>query len=156
LFSSGSDHRSRLHQEFDVEKTDIAGGTLPDPAALKAAEAGYGDEKEGQVAATAASVYDEPEPTEEERRTLRRIGENLPISAWLVAIVELCERFTYYGVQGLFQNYVQRPLDGSLGRGALGELYSRTSVCVCVHNREGRFADHITNIQAWATRVLPG
>jgi POT family proton-dependent oligopeptide transporter len=32
----------------------------------------------------------------------------------------LCERFTFYGCQGLFQNYIQRPLDGSLGRGALG------------------------------------
>jgi POT family proton-dependent oligopeptide transporter len=39
----------------------------------------------------------------------------------LVAIVELSERFTFYGCQGLFQNYVQRPLDGSLGRGALGQ-----------------------------------
>lgn len=60
------------------------------------------------------------EPTEEEKKTLRHIGESLPVSAWLVAIVELSERFTYYGVQGLFQNYVQRPFDGSLGRGALG------------------------------------
>ncbi|KAF7953267.1 hypothetical protein EAE96_006479 [Botrytis aclada] len=62
----------------------------------------------------------EEEPTEEEKQTLRRIGDSLPMSAWLVAIVELCERFSYYGCVGLFQNYVQRPLDGSLGRGALG------------------------------------
>ncbi|KAF2801839.1 PTR2-domain-containing protein [Mytilinidion resinicola] len=59
-------------------------------------------------------------PSEEEKRTLRHIGDPLPKAAFLVAIVELCERFTYYGIQGLFQNYVQRPLDGSLGRGALG------------------------------------
>ncbi|KAF7922483.1 uncharacterized protein EAE98_008009 [Botrytis deweyae] len=63
---------------------------------------------------------DEVEPTDEEKNTLRRIGDSLPMSAWLVAIVELCERFSYYGCVGLFQNYVQRPLDGSLGRGALG------------------------------------
>ncbi|KAJ5681381.1 uncharacterized protein N7477_001321 [Penicillium maclennaniae] len=60
------------------------------------------------------------EPTEDEKRTLRHIAENLPLSAWLVAVVELCERFTYYGMSGLFQNYVLRPLDGSQGRGALG------------------------------------
>jgi POT family proton-dependent oligopeptide transporter len=60
------------------------------------------------------------EPTEDEKRSLRHIAENLPVSAWLVAIVELCERFTYYGMSGLFQNYVLRPLDGSQGRGALG------------------------------------
>jgi POT family proton-dependent oligopeptide transporter len=35
-------------------------------------------------------------------------------------MVELSERFTYYGVSGIFQNYIQRPLDGSEGRGALG------------------------------------
>ncbi|KAJ5325188.1 Peptide transporter [Penicillium brevicompactum] len=60
------------------------------------------------------------EPTLSEKSGLRHVAENLPISAWLVAIVELCERFTYYGMSGLFQNYVQRPLDGSQGRGALG------------------------------------
>ena len=59
-------------------------------------------------------------PTEEEKRTLLHVGEPLPKSAFLVAIVELCERFTYYGASGLFQNYIQRPLDGSEGRGALG------------------------------------
>lgn len=59
-------------------------------------------------------------PTAEELRTLRKVGEPLPKSAFLVAVVELCERFTYYGASGIFQNYIQRPLDGSQGRGALG------------------------------------
>lgn len=63
---------------------------------------------------------DGEEPTDDEKRNLRHIAENLPVSAWLVAVVELCERFTYYGMSGLFQNYVLRPLDGSQGRGALG------------------------------------
>lgn len=59
-------------------------------------------------------------PTAEELMTLRKVGEPLPKSAFLVAIVELCERFTYYGASGIFQNYISRPRDGSLGRGALG------------------------------------
>jgi POT family proton-dependent oligopeptide transporter len=63
---------------------------------------------------------DGEEPNDDEKRTLRHVAENLPVSAWLVAIVELCERFTYYGMSGMFQNYIQRPLDGSEGRGALG------------------------------------
>ncbi|PYI20127.1 PTR2-domain-containing protein [Aspergillus japonicus CBS 114.51] len=63
---------------------------------------------------------DGEEPNQEEIRTLRHVAEHLPVSAWLVAIVELCERFTYYGMSGMFQNYIQRPLDGSQGRGALG------------------------------------
>ncbi|KAL2823484.1 POT family-domain-containing protein [Aspergillus cavernicola] len=63
---------------------------------------------------------DGEEPNADEIKSLRHVAENLPLSAWLVAVVELCERFTYYGMSGLFQNYVQRPLDGSEGRGALG------------------------------------
>ncbi|KAF9735834.1 hypothetical protein PMIN06_002199 [Paraphaeosphaeria minitans] len=59
-------------------------------------------------------------PTEEEKKTLRRVGDKVPKAAFLVAVVELCERFTYYGASGLFQNYAQRPLDGRDGPGALG------------------------------------
>ena len=67
-----------------------------------------------------STTPDGEEPNAEETATLRHVAEHLPISAWLVAIVELCERFTYYGMSGMFQNYVDRPLDGSEGRGALG------------------------------------
>ncbi|KAL1391874.1 putative MFS peptide transporter Ptr2 [Phyllosticta capitalensis] len=63
---------------------------------------------------------DGEEPTDEDKRHLRKVGEKLPVSAFLIAFVELCERFTYYGMGGLFQNYIQRPFDGSQGRGALG------------------------------------
>ncbi|KAF3910963.1 hypothetical protein AA313_de0200386 [Arthrobotrys entomopaga] len=62
----------------------------------------------------------ETEPTAEEKVELRHVAENLPLSAWLVAVVELCERFSYYGCQGLFQNFVQRPYNGREGPGALG------------------------------------
>ncbi|KAF2650184.1 peptide transporter PTR2-A [Lophiostoma macrostomum CBS 122681] len=120
----------QLHQQLDKpdlsnKKTDIAGGTLVPAAAVEAAAAEkvpshtsssnrdvpYGEEDDG---------FHGEIPTEEEKKTLRRIGDPLPKAAFLVAIVELCERFTYYGASGLFQNYVQRPLDGSEGRGALG------------------------------------
>lgn len=59
-------------------------------------------------------------PNDHQRATLRRMGDKLPASTWLVAIVELSERFTYYGCQGLFQNYIQKPYEGRLGQGALG------------------------------------
>ncbi|KAF1360594.1 peptide transporter PTR2-A [Lizonia empirigonia] len=80
------------------------------------------------TASSGASVHDIEiddglggvKPTADELLTLRKVGEPLPKSAFLVAIVELCERFTYYGASGIFQNYIQRPLDGSEGRGALG------------------------------------
>jgi len=60
------------------------------------------------------------EPNQYERKHLRHISDPLNASIFLIAFVELCERFTYYGISGLFQNYIQRPLDGSEGRGALG------------------------------------
>ncbi|GFF42687.1 peptide transporter PTR2 [Aspergillus udagawae] len=79
------------------------------------------DEKDPYAVEKASlETPDGEEPTAEEAKNLRHIAENLPVSAWLVAIVELCERFTYYGMSGLFQNYVNNPLDGSKGRGALG------------------------------------
>ena len=39
--------------------------------------------------------------------TLRHVSESIPISCWLVAIVELAERFSYYGLSAPFQNYMQ-------------------------------------------------
>ncbi|KAM3587215.1 peptide transporter ptr2 [Umbelopsis sp. WA50703] len=50
-----------------------------------------------------------PEPTEEEWGTLREVADNIPISAFLVILIEFCERFTYYGLSGPFQNYIQYP-----------------------------------------------
>jgi POT family proton-dependent oligopeptide transporter len=44
-----------------------------------------------------SSYSGDEEPTEEEKKTLRRIGDKFPASAYLIAVVELCERFTYYG-----------------------------------------------------------
>ena len=35
----------------------------------------------------------EKEPSEHEKRSLRHVGESLPYAAWLVAFVELCERY---------------------------------------------------------------
>ncbi|KAI8250581.1 Peptide transporter [Colletotrichum sp. SAR11_239] len=63
---------------------------------------------------------DGAEPNEYERGTLRRVGESLPASAFLIAVVELTERFTYYGAQGLFQNYISNDANGVDGPKGLG------------------------------------
>ncbi|KAM3122379.1 hypothetical protein CJJ07_004589 [Candidozyma auris] len=47
------------------------------------------------------------EPSEEEMKTLRRVARRVPLACWLVAIVELAERFSYYGLSTPFQNYMQ-------------------------------------------------
>ena len=79
-------------------------------------------EKEGlsPVATETAPTPDGDEPNAYEKSTLRRIGENLPASAYLIAIVELTERFTYYGAQGLFQNYISFSKTGADGPRGLG------------------------------------
>ncbi|KKZ64233.1 POT family proton-dependent oligopeptide transporter [[Emmonsia] crescens] len=59
-------------------------------------------------------------PTEEELGTLRKVPDNLPWSVFLVAVIELCERFTYYGLSGPFQNYIQNPYRGPGVPGAIG------------------------------------
>ena len=118
-------------QDHSNVKKDMAGGPLVDKS-----NAGHitgdvvGDKEHHNIQSPGSSNpdivmdgddhFDGVLPTEEERKTLRHIGDPLPKAAFLVAVVELCERFTYYGAQGLFQNYIQRPLDGSQGRGALG------------------------------------
>ncbi|KAF2402432.1 peptide transporter PTR2-A [Trichodelitschia bisporula] len=64
---------------------------------------------------------DSDEPTERERRVLRRVPDRLPWSAFLVALVELCERFAYYGLSGPFQNYISNKKDDPSGNpGAIG------------------------------------
>ncbi|KAI8365558.1 POT family-domain-containing protein [Blakeslea trispora] len=66
-----------------------------------------------------------PEPTEEDWKTLGEVADKLPASAYLVIIIEFCERFTYYGLSGPFQNYIQFPAPesypadqaGAMGKG---------------------------------------
>ncbi|KAF7326008.1 SEC23 SEC24 family protein [Mycena kentingensis (nom. inval.)] len=55
-------------------------------------------------------------PTEEELATLRRIPDNLPWSAFLIAMVELAERFSFYGAG--VTNFVQYPLPPGSTTGA--------------------------------------
>ncbi|KAJ3933052.1 MAG: PTR2-domain-containing protein [Lentinula lateritia] len=53
-------------------------------------------------------------PTEAERLTLRRVSDTLPWASYLIAFVELAERFSYYGASVVFTNFIQQPLpDGS-------------------------------------------
>ncbi|KAI9883476.1 MAG: hypothetical protein M1823_004766 [Watsoniomyces obsoletus] len=67
------------------------------------------------------SVLEGSEPTEEEARTLVRVSDKLPWSAGLIAVIEVCERFAFYGASGPFQNYLQNEAVNAEGkRGAIG------------------------------------
>ncbi len=66
------------------------------------------DEYAGDNLGSDIQIDDEGrEPTDHEMETLRHVSESIPISCWLVAIVELAERFSYYGLSAPFQNYMQ-------------------------------------------------
>ncbi|ESZ93293.1 hypothetical protein SBOR_6331 [Sclerotinia borealis F-4128] len=58
-------------------------------------------------------------PTEEEKKTLRKVAGKLPTITYLICAVEFAERASYYGCNSLFNNYVNRPLPvGGDGYGA--------------------------------------
>jgi POT family proton-dependent oligopeptide transporter len=58
--------------------------------------------------------------TENESLNLRKVADSLPLSVWMVTVVEMCERFAFYGVSGPLQNYLQYPRGDSLRPGGLG------------------------------------
>lgn len=41
--------------------------------------------------------HGEDYPTQEEMKTLRRVRGRIPLKAFTIAFIELCERFSYYG-----------------------------------------------------------
>ncbi|TCD69597.1 hypothetical protein EIP91_007019 [Steccherinum ochraceum] len=57
--------------------------------------------------------------TEYEYRTLRHVADTLPYTAWLVVIVEFAERWSYYGVTNLYNNYIRAPLPPGSTTGAV-------------------------------------
>jgi hypothetical protein len=49
-------------------------------------------------------------PTEEEYHTLRRVPDKIPWRVYTIALVELCERFSYYGTTVVCESYsIRRP-----------------------------------------------
>lgn len=53
------------------------------------------------------------EPTEEDWINLKEVGDDIPKAAYLVILLEFCERFTFYGLTGPFQNFIQNPVPES-------------------------------------------
>ncbi|CAH6719718.1 peptide transporter Ptr2p [[Candida] jaroonii] len=57
-------------------------------------------------------------PTKDESENLRRILGRAPIVVYLICLVELAERASYYSVTGLLSNFIQRPLPEGSTTGA--------------------------------------
>ncbi|EAU29347.1 conserved hypothetical protein [Aspergillus terreus NIH2624] len=71
------------------------------------------------VAQSSHEALGKVQPTLEEMSTLRRVADEIPWTAYTVAFVELCERFSYYGTTAVFVNFIQRPLPEGSTTGAL-------------------------------------
>ncbi|KAK6455844.1 POT family-domain-containing protein [Scheffersomyces xylosifermentans] len=98
--SNSSQEKFPKDSEFAKEGTEI----IKNPSALSS------NDDEGR------------EPTDEEMKSLRHISGSIPLRCWLVAIVELAERFSYYGLSAPFQNYMQNsPHDSPKGILALDQ-----------------------------------
>ncbi|KAF9031365.1 PTR2-domain-containing protein [Hymenopellis radicata] len=98
-----------------VQDSDLALGEEKKHATEleKVSRSDYSSEQDG--------IHDGLEfPTEEERATLRRVSDTLPWSAYLIAVVELAERFSFYGCQVVFTNFIQQPLPEGSHTGAGG------------------------------------
>ncbi|KAH8696354.1 oligopeptide transporter [Talaromyces proteolyticus] len=66
---------------------------------------------------------DEVEPASVVRESeahLRRVADSFPRSVWLIATIEFCERFAYFGIVGPMQNYMQNAMDDPLHPGGIG------------------------------------
>ncbi|KAL4956726.1 POT family-domain-containing protein [Aspergillus filifer] len=57
-------------------------------------------------------------PNPEELNTLRRVSGKVRWTAYTIAFVELCERFSYFGTTAVFTNFIQQPLPPNSTTGA--------------------------------------
>ena len=64
------------------------------------------DTKESIEQSQMSQIDEFETPTTEEMATLRRVSGQIPWTAYTVAFVELCERFSYYGTTAVCK-YIQ-------------------------------------------------
>ncbi|EHK20220.1 uncharacterized protein TRIVIDRAFT_90008 [Trichoderma virens Gv29-8] len=79
------------------------------PSEKEAFEDSAADFNNGQSVAILNQDY-EGKPTDEEFATLRRVPGKIPTVAYLLCVVEFCERASYYGCAQIWTNYINRPL----------------------------------------------
>ena len=58
-------------------------------------------------------------PTEEEKRTLRRVAGKMPASCYYLCAVEFAERASYYGCFQVYKNFIRAPLPKGSRTGAV-------------------------------------
>lgn len=67
-----------------------------------------------------SATSDEAEADRKLYDGLRRVADSFPLSVWLIATIELCERFAYFGIIGPLQNYIQNSGNNFSRTGGIG------------------------------------
>ena len=139
------DAAAELHATLEQRSGSIGRKSSVDMTGAKLAI-----EKDAEVM---SNTEEGDEPSEHEVKTLRRIGDKFPKSAYLIAVVELAERFTYYGCQGLFQNYINNRPDGydgapGLGLGHAGATGEHSPMLFSMHHETFAPNHMLTRLQA--------
>ncbi|KAK7949539.1 hypothetical protein PG988_016178 [Apiospora saccharicola] len=80
------------------------------------------DAKDVELRPVQSGDLKSPTPALGSTQGLRRVPGKIPLAALLILSVELGERFTYFGLSGPIQNYINNPYDPASGLpGALGK-----------------------------------
>lgn len=74
--------------------------------------------EDGSIAQLSLNEVQIHVPTEEERATLRRVSDSIPWRFYAIAVVEMAERFSFYGTSVLLTNFIQQPLPQGSHTGA--------------------------------------
>jgi dipeptide/tripeptide permease len=99
----------------------------------------------------------EGKPTEEDLATLRRVAGGMPTVAYLLCLVEFCERASYYGCQGLFSNFVNRPLPpGGNGWGAPPKGTQQTPGALGMGQAKANAVTQSFNLLAYCLPMVTG
>lgn len=92
-----------------------------------------GEYGEKGVISSAGSMTDSDAPTEEDLHKLHRVSGAIPWTAYTIAFVELCERFSYYGT-----TVVCRLLQFKACPARIGLTYHQSSTSSSKRCRQGQ------------------
>ncbi|WVW85050.1 hypothetical protein I302_107086 [Kwoniella bestiolae CBS 10118] len=98
-----------------------------------------------------------PRATASQLKSLRHVPGEVPWTAYTIALVELAERASYYGVGGLFPNFIQRPLPpGGPGTGAPPPISQITPGALGMGLQISTALSVIFSLLAYTTPLLGG
>ncbi|KAL2257918.1 hypothetical protein VTK26DRAFT_8974 [Humicola hyalothermophila] len=90
-------------------------------AAERGSEKGQGIPSEVlEVVSSSEGCFQPRDATEDEIRSLPRVVDKIPLAAWAAAMVGAAERFSYYSIISIWQNYMQHERGFQTVPGALG------------------------------------